>query len=73
MHILARCPKCDAGLPVRAEEAPEAIKCGRCGRDIPLSISPALREDRAVDTCPVCGGPDFYTGRISTRRSGSRW
>jgi hypothetical protein len=48
-------------LPVRAADAPAAIKCGRCGRDIPLSISSALREDRAVDRCGVCEGADFYT------------
>ena len=61
MDILAKCPKCDAGLPVRAADAPAAIKCGRCGRDMPLSISAALREDRTVDRCAVCDGADFYT------------
>jgi uncharacterized protein (DUF983 family) len=60
MQILAKCPKCDAGLPVRAADAPAAIKCGRCGRDIPLTVTEGLREDRAVDQCAVCGGPDFY-------------
>ena len=60
MDILAKCPKCDAGLPVRAAEAPAAIKCGRCGQHIPLSITEALSEDRAVDRCAVCGGADFY-------------
>jgi hypothetical protein len=61
MDILAKCPKCDAGLPVPADEAPAAIKCGRCGHDIPLTLTQALREDRAVDGCAVCGGADFYT------------
>lgn len=61
MQVLAKCPTCDAGLPVRAADAPAAIKCGRCGKDIPLSISEPLREDRAVDRCAVCGGADFYT------------
>ena len=61
MQILARCPKCDAGLPVNAADAPSAIACGRCGRDIPLATSDTLREDRAVDRCPVCGGTDFYS------------
>ena len=63
--ILARCPKCDAGLPVRAAEAPDAIKCGRCGQDIPLSISPALREDRAVDSVRGLRRPGFlYSERL---------
>ena len=60
MNVLARCPKCDAGLPVDGGDAPAAIECGRCGRTIPLHITSALREDRAVDRCPVCEGADFY-------------
>jgi hypothetical protein len=61
MQILAKCPKCDAGLPVNAVDMPPAIRCGRCGTEIPLSFSDAVRTDRAVDRCPVCGGGDFYT------------
>ena len=61
MQIVAKCPKCDAGLPIRAADAPAAIACGRCGTEIPLTISDALREDRGVDRCPVCGGGDFYS------------
>ncbi len=37
-----------------------AIRCGRCGRDIPLDVSEALGAERAVDRCPVCGGGEFY-------------
>ena len=61
MQILARCPACDAGLPIGASEAPDRITCGRCRREIPLAWSPAVRSDGAVDACPVCDGPDFYT------------
>ena len=61
MQILVKCPKCDAALPVSAADAPSAIACGRCGRDIPLAASEGLRADRAVDVCPVCDGADFYT------------
>jgi uncharacterized protein (DUF983 family) len=60
MQILARCPNCDAGLPVSAADAGSAIKCGACGRDIPLAISDDIRGDRSVDRCPVCEGADFY-------------
>jgi hypothetical protein len=60
VDVLAKCPKCDAGLPVHAADAPAAIKCGRCGRDIPLHITAAVREDRAIDRCPICDGGDFY-------------
>ena len=60
MNIIAKCPKCDAGLPVNAADAPDAIKCGGCGRELYLDVSAAIREDRAVDRCPVCSGTDFY-------------
>ena len=60
MTILAKCPKCDAGLPIDAAHAPAAITCGRCGREIPLAMSSAVRSDTGVDRCPVCEGGDFY-------------
>ena len=60
MQILAKCAQCGASLPFRAGEAPAAIRCGACGREIPLEVSEAVREDRAVDRCPVCTGTDFY-------------
>jgi hypothetical protein len=60
VDIVAKCPKCDAGLPVSASTAPAAIKCGGCGLDIPLTWSDGVRADSAVDRCPVCAGPDFY-------------
>jgi DNA-directed RNA polymerase subunit RPC12/RpoP len=59
--VLAKCPKCDAGLPLRTADAPAAIRCGRCGREIPLDISEDVRTDRKVDRCPVCSGIDFYS------------
>jgi hypothetical protein len=60
LEILAKCPKCDAALPLEAAESPAAIECGRCGRNIELGMSDQVRADRAVDRCPVCSGPDFY-------------
>jgi hypothetical protein len=60
MQVVAHCPKCDAGLPVSAADAPDSIACGRCGREMALAFSDALRVDSRVDSCPVCGGPDFY-------------
>jgi len=60
MQILAKCPKCDAALPVDASEMPPRIRCGGCGREIPLTISDAVRADSTVDCCPVCNGTDFY-------------
>jgi len=60
MQILVRCPGCDSALPVNAAEAPPAIRCGRCGRELVLSFSDAIAGDRAVDRCPLCQGSDFY-------------
>jgi DNA-directed RNA polymerase subunit RPC12/RpoP len=70
MEVVAKCPKCDAGLPVRAAEKPSAIKCGRCGQEIPLDFSDALHADRGVDRCPVCRGGDFYTRKDFNPRVG---
>jgi len=61
MDIVVKCPQCDAGLPIRAPSAPDVISCGSCGREIPLTVSAAVRADEAVDACPVCAGGDFYT------------
>lgn len=61
MDILSRCPQCDSRLPVHAADAPDAIRCGGCGRHIPLTVSRSVRADERVDQCPVCAGADFYT------------
>ncbi len=45
---------------MRAADAPPAIACGGCGREMPLHVSDALRRGLAVDACPVCEGADFY-------------
>jgi hypothetical protein len=60
MDVIAHCPKCDAGLPVSAAEAPESIQCGGCGQVLPMTFSDGLRGDSRVDACPVCRGADFY-------------
>jgi hypothetical protein len=59
--VTARCPGCDASLPFEAEDPPTAIRCGKCTRGIPVRVTEALQQDRAVDVCPVCEGTDFYT------------
>jgi uncharacterized paraquat-inducible protein A len=48
MQVVAKCPKCDSSLPVEAADTSGPIKCGRCGTEIPLEISPALRSTAAV-------------------------
>jgi hypothetical protein len=61
MQVVAKCPKCDASLPVHVEATAASIRCGRCGQEQRLAFSDAVRSDRSVDLCPVCEGPDFYT------------
>ena len=60
MKIVAKCPKCDAGLPVNADDPQPLIRCGRCGKEVRLDISDDVRRDNSVDRCPVCSGSDFY-------------
>ena len=60
MQILVKCPKCDAGLPVRAAERPPRSSAADADARSRSTMSEALRDDRAVDRCPVCGGGDFY-------------
>ena len=60
MNIIAKCPKCDAGLPVSGADAAALIKCGGCGREVTLALTDAVRADAGVDRCPVCSGGDFY-------------
>ena len=64
MRVIAHCPKCDAGLLVSATEAPESIKCGRCGHVLALTFSESIRSDARVDVCPVCRGGDFYIRKL---------
>ena len=69
MQILAKCPQCDAGLPVSAVDAPAVIACGGCGRDMPLAMSEGLRADRAVDIPARSAGARSSTpGRTSIPR-----
>ena len=44
-----------------AADPATVIRCGGCGRDIPLTVTDAVRGDRVVDACPVCQGADFYS------------
>jgi hypothetical protein len=61
MQVVAKCPKCDGSLPVQVDAAATLIRCGRCGQELRLTFSDAIRSDRSVDLCPVCEGADFYT------------
>ena len=60
MKVTARCPGCNAALPFAASDPPARIRCGKCGRELSIVVTPSVRSDAAVDRCPVCEGADFY-------------
>jgi hypothetical protein len=70
MTIIAKCPRCDAGLPINAADPEALIKCGRCGSDVRLDISDEVRRDSSIDRCPVCSGTDFYIRKDFNPRVG---
>jgi hypothetical protein len=70
MRVTARCPGCTAALPFDASAAPARIRCGRCSREMAVSVGEALRSDSAVDHCPICEGADFYVRRDFDPKAG---
>ena len=60
MNLTLVCPDCAARLPVAAADAPPAVRCGGCGRTIPLAVSAKVRADVEADVCPVCEGRELY-------------
>ena len=70
MELTILCPSCGSALPVNAGDRPDEIRCGACHQHVPLAISEALARDTAVDVCPVCEGPDFYTRKDFDPRLG---
>ena len=60
MEIVAKCPKCDAGLPVGGRWARRPSSAAAAGARSRSRSLRTLRADRAVDRCPVCAGTDFY-------------
>lgn len=70
MKVTARCTGCRAALPFDAGDPPARIRCGRCSREMALSVTDALRADTGVDRCPVCEGGDFYVRRDFDPKTG---
>jgi hypothetical protein len=60
MQIILKCPGCGAKLELDVAQAPGGVRCGGCGREMPVHLTTAVREDRVVDACPLCVGADFY-------------
>lgn len=70
MHLTARCPGCNGALPFNAADPPARIRCGRCSREMGITVTGAVRADSAVDRCPICEGGDFYVRRDFDPRTG---
>ena len=60
MNLTVVCPDCAGRLPVRAADAPDSIRCGGCGRVLPLTVSAKVRAGEEADLCPVCEGRELY-------------
>jgi hypothetical protein len=60
VQIILKCPGCGAKLELDVAQAPGGVRCGGCGREMPVHVTAAVREDRMVDACPLCVGSDFY-------------
>ena len=70
MNLTLVCPDCAARLPVAAANAPAAVRCGGCGRTIPLAVSAKVRADEEADICPVCEGRELYVRKDFDPRLG---
>ena len=70
MRVTVKCPGCNASLPFEALAAPERIRCGKCSRETPLTVTEPVKSDAAVDRCPVCEGGDFYVRRDFDPKTG---
>ena len=66
-EIAYPCPSCgeevSCGLDGRG-------RCGTCGAESALELSPSLREARVVDGCPACGGEQLYVQRDFNQKAG---
>ena len=61
MRITLKCPVCDSGLAIDPATVPAEVVCGGCSEELALTLTDNVREEKAVDACPLCRGGDFYT------------
>jgi len=52
------------------EECGETIECPRCRRTHPMIVTKAMREQKIVDRCAVCGAMEMYTRKDFPQRLG---
>jgi hypothetical protein len=66
-EIAFRCPACGAEAVAGLDGLG---RCRACGARPTLELSPALREQRAVDRCPACSGEQLYVQRDFNQKAG---
>lgn len=66
-EIAFACPRCGAEATCGLDGAG---RCAACGAETALDLPPALRNDRLVDRCAACGGPQLYVQRDFNQRAG---
>ena len=70
MKVRVRCPACRVRHDVGAALASSGTACPGCGLQIPFAPTESVRENRKVDACPVCEGPDLYVRKDLNRNLG---
>jgi hypothetical protein len=65
-EIAFRCPACQG----EATAGLDGVGRCRCGAETPLELSPSIRNERVVDTCPACQGAQLYVQRDFNQRAG---
>jgi hypothetical protein len=71
--IAPRCPNrtCRARLPRMATQAgPCQVSCPRCGDYINLNTDAELAAHGRLESCPVCGGREFFIRKDFPQRLG---
>ncbi len=61
MRIRFNCPRCRAAVQAEWSPAePPQLRCPVCAAEVPLDVTPALREHNQIDRCPICAGGELY-------------
>jgi hypothetical protein len=69
MTITFRCPHCHSELSFD-DLSHESSPCAQCGREIKLTITPAMRERSVIDRCAICDCPHVYVQKDFNRTFG---
>lgn len=73
MQIRFDCPVDDCVAIIELEpfeEAGATIRCPRCSKEHPITITDAMRHDQTVDQCAVCGNRELFNRKDFPQRVG---